>query len=143
MSRALLDVNVLIALLDRDHTDHQMARDWLGAEITHGWASCAITENGVVRVLSQPGYPSPVSPSEAMDRLEAATATPHHEFWACSVSLLDAGRIERTRIHGARQITDVYLLALAVRHGGRFVTFDRSIPLSAVPGATQEHLTVL
>ncbi len=143
MSRALLDVNVLIALLDRDHTDHQLARDWLGAEIGHGWASCAITENGFVRVVSQPGYPSSVSPSEAIVRLEAATATPHHEFWTCSVSLLDEARIDRTRVHGARQINDVYLLALAVEHGGRFVTFDRSIPLSAVPAATEEHLTIL
>jgi toxin-antitoxin system PIN domain toxin len=143
LSRALLDVNVLIALLDRDHADHGLAQDWIRAEITHGWASCAITENGFVRVVSQPGYPSPVSPSEAMERLEAAASTPHHEFWPCSMSLLDATRIDRNRVHGPRQVTDVYLLALAVEHGGRFVTFDRSIPLSAVPGASQEHLTVL
>ena len=143
MTRALLDINVLIALLDSDHTDHRLARDWIGAEIAHGWASCAITQNGFVRVVSQPGYPSPVSPSEAIGRLEAATKTPHHEFWLCSVSLLDSARIDRTRVHGARQVTDVYLLALAVEHGGRFVTFDRSIPQSAVPGATQEHLTIL
>jgi toxin-antitoxin system PIN domain toxin len=143
LSRALLDVNVLIALLDSDHTDHRLARDWIGAEIAHGWASCAITQNGFVRVVSQPGYPAPVSPSEAIDRLQAAAATPHHEFWPCSVSLLDAARIERTRVHGPRQVTDAYLLALAVEHGGRFVTFDRSIPLSTVPGASQENLTVL
>ena len=143
MSRALLDVNVLIALLDRDHTDHQLAQNWIRAEITHGWASCAITENGFVRVVSQPGYPSPVSPNEAIERLEAATTTSHHEFWPCSVSLLDATRIDRSRVHGPRQVTDAYLLALAVEHGGRFVTFDRSIPLSAVPAASQEHLTIL
>ena len=143
MRRALLDVNVLIALLDSDHSDHKLARDWILAEIAHGWASCAITQNGLVRVVSQPGYPSPVSPSEAMDRLQAATETPHHEFWPCSVSLLDAVLIERTRVHGPRQVTDAYLLALAVEHGGRFVTFDRSIPLSAVPGASGENLVVL
>lgn len=138
-----MDVNVLIALLDRDHTDHRLARDWIGTEIAHGWASCAITQNGFVRVVSQPGYPSPVSPSQAIDRLEAASATPHHEFWPCSVSLLDATRIDRARVHGPRQVTDAYLLALAVERGGHFVTFDRSIPLSAVPGASKEHLTIL
>lgn len=143
MSRALLDVNILIALLDRDHADHGLAQDWIRADITHGWASCAITENGFVRVVSQPGYPSPVSPSEAIERLGAATTTTHHEFWACSTSLLDSTRIDRNRVHGPRQVTDVYLLALAVENGGRFVTFDRSIPLSAVSGASQEHLTVL
>lgn len=143
MSRALLDVNVLIALLDSDHTDHGLARDWLKSEIANGWASCAITENGFVRVVSQPGYPSPVSPSEAIRRLRAAVTTAHHEFWPCSVSLLDAARIDGTRVHGPRQVTDLYLLALAVEHSGRFVTFDRSIPLSAVPGASQENLTVL
>jgi toxin-antitoxin system PIN domain toxin len=143
VSRALLDVNVLVAILDRDHTDHLLAQDWISAEIAHGWASCAITENGFVRVVSQPGYPSPVTPNEAIERLGAATTTAHHEFWPCSVSLLDAAQIDRTRIHGPRQVTDAYLLALAVEHGGRFVTFDRSIPLSAVPGASPEHLTVL
>ena len=69
MKRALLDVNVLLALLDGDHVDHGRARDWLTAEISSGWASCAITENGFVRVITQPRYPSPISPAEAIDRL--------------------------------------------------------------------------
>lgn len=58
--RALLDVDVLLALLDADHVDHRRAREWLGAEIAHGWASCAVTQNGFVHVLSQPRHPSPV-----------------------------------------------------------------------------------
>ena len=63
MKRALLDVNVLLALLDRDHVDHGRAGDRLTAEISYGWASCAITENGFVRVITQPRYPSPISPA--------------------------------------------------------------------------------
>src|SRR5262249_18097872 len=67
-ARALLDINVLLALLDSDHVDHQLARDWINAEIQHGWASCAITQNGFVRIISQPRYPSPVPPSHGEER---------------------------------------------------------------------------
>ncbi|MEA2564254.1 MAG: uncharacterized protein QOH06_5758 [Acidobacteriota bacterium] len=141
--RALLDINVLLALLDADHVDHQRAQEWISGEIQHGWASCALTQNGFVRILSQPRYPSPVSPSEAVERLRRATNTEYHEFWPCSISLLEDRRINSGHVHGPRQVTDVYLLALAVEHRGRFVTFDRSIPLSAAPGATPEHLVVV
>jgi uncharacterized protein len=141
--RALLDINVLLALLDADHVDHQRAHEWISGEIQHGWASCALTQNGFVRIISQPRYPSPVSPFEAVERLRRATNTEYHEFWPCSISLLEDHRINSSHVHGPRQVTDVYLLALAMEHGGRFVTFDRSIPLSAAPGATPEHLVVV
>ncbi len=141
--RALLDINVLLALLDADHIDHRTARTWLAGEIAHGWASCALTENGFVRVLSQPRYPSPVSPSQAAARLRTATDTDHHEFWPCDLSLLDRSLLEPERLHGPRQVTDAYLLALAVRHDGRLVTFDRAIPIDAVPAAHSEHLVRL
>ncbi len=141
--RALLDVNVLVALLDSDHVDHRRARDWLSAQIRQGWASCAVTENGFVRVISQPRYPSPVSAREAVERLRRSTGTEHHEFWASSVSFLDGNRVDPSRIHGPRQVTDVYLLALAVERGGRFVTFDRSVPRSAALGARPQHLVLL
>ena len=143
MTRALLDVNVLLALLDRDHADHTTARTWLETEIEHGWASCAITQNGFVRIISQPRYPSPVTPSEAMVRLHRATGTDHHAFWPCDITLLDSSMVDRVKVHGPRQVTDVYLLALAATRGGRLVTFDSTIPLAAVPPATPENLTVL
>jgi len=54
--RALLDINVLLALLDADHIDHQRAQEWISGEIQHGWASCALTQNGFVRILSQLRY---------------------------------------------------------------------------------------
>ena len=131
MSRALLDVNVLLALLDADHTEHGRAWGWLDAEIGDGWASCAITQNGFVRVISQPRYPSPISPSEAMTLLGRAAADPHHAFWSCEVSLLDPQVLDATRVHGPRQVTDAYLLALAVAHDGRFVTFDHAVTSAA------------
>jgi len=89
VSRLLLDINVLLALLDADHVDHERAREWLAGNLDHGWASCPITQNGFVRIISQPRYPSPVAPAEAADLLERATATTWHEFWPCDVSLLD------------------------------------------------------
>jgi uncharacterized protein len=141
--RALLDVNVLLALLDSDHVDHERAGEWLDAEVEAGWASCPVTENGFVRIISQPRYPSPISPSRAVELLAAAQGGRHHAFWPCDVSLLDPRVVDRSRLHGARQVTDAYLLALAVAHGGRLVTFDRSLSLTTVHGATEDHLTVL
>jgi toxin-antitoxin system PIN domain toxin len=143
VTRALLDINVLLALLDSDHVDHARARRWAEREIGDGWASCAITQNGFVRIISQPRYPSPVPPARAMERLARATSTGLHEFWACSVSLLDERLIDRERVHGPRQVTDAYLLALAVCHGGRLVTLDHAVPLAAAHGAQPAHLTVL
>jgi hypothetical protein len=141
--RALLDVNVLVALLDADHIEHPRARAWLEREIGHGWASCALTQNGVLRVMSQPRYPSPVTPAEAADRLARAVANERHAFWPCEVSLLDPEVVDRSRLHGPRQVTDVYLLALATAHGGRLVTFDGTVPIDAVVRATAENLVVL
>lgn len=141
--RALLDINVLLALLDRDHLDHERARSWFEAEITGGWASCAITENGFVRVISQPRYPNPITPAEAASLLAGATEQPHHLFWSCDLSLLDASVVDRSRLHGPRQVTDAYLLALATEHLGRFVTFDQSVSLAVVRGATADNLTVV
>jgi len=140
--RALLDVNVLLALLDADHVDHRAARSWLESDIEHGWASCAVTQNGFVRVLTQERYPSPVSAAEAIERLRRATSTSHHRYLPCDVSIL-AEDVLPDRIHGPKQVTDVYLLALAVEHGCRLVTFDQAIPRSAVQGSTSEHLLTL
>jgi uncharacterized protein len=141
--RALLDVNVLIALLDSDHLHHARAIDWLRGNIASGWASCPLTQNGSIRIMSQPGYPNPLQPAAVAARLAEATATPHHAFWPDSVSLLDAERITWNAVLGSRQVTDVYLLALAVQQGGSLVTLDRAVPLKAVPGAKARHLVVI
>ena len=141
--RALLDVNVLIALLDQDHSLHQRARDWFGDQAEAGWASCPLTQNGCVRIMSNPGYRNALAASSVIHRLREAVADSRHEFWPDDVSLLDASVADATRIHGPRQLTDLYLLALAVRHTGRLVTFDASISISAVIGATERHLVAL
>ena len=141
--RALLDINVLLALLDADHVGHGRARAWISSEIAHGWASCALTQNGFVRIISQPRYPSPVPPQEAIERLGRATRSEYHEFWPCDVSLLDSEVVDSSRVYGPGQLTDIYLLALAASRGGRFVTFDRSVPLEAVYRARKENLAVI
>lgn len=143
MSRALLDINVLLALLDSDHVDHDRAREWLNAEIDAGWASCAITQNGFVRVISQPRYPSPIAPVEAISLLRRACAKRHHAFWPCELSVLDEDVVDGSRVHGPRQVTDAYLLALATANGGRFATFDQSVPVAAVRRASVSNLVVL
>lgn len=143
MNRALLDINVLIALLDLDHVHHHRARSWLESEAHYGWASCPLTENGCVRIMSQSKYPSPVPTSEVIKRLQDAATTSYHEFWPDDLSILDQRVVDSARIHGPKQVTDVYLLALAVKHGGRFATFDGAVPLSAVLGAAKKHLTVI
>jgi uncharacterized protein len=141
--RALLDVNVLLALLDSDHVDHKRARDWINNEIGHGWASCAITQNGFVRIISQSRYPSPLQPGHAIELLARAAGTRHHEYWPCAVSLLDPEIIDRSRILATKQVTDTYLLALAAANNGRFVTFDQNVVLSACRVARDEHLVAL
>jgi toxin-antitoxin system PIN domain toxin len=138
--RALLDVNVLIALSDQEHVHHQAATAWFRANDRSGWASCPLTQNGALRVMCQPAYPNPSPFSELADRLRGAFRDEHHRFWPDDLSLLDEQRFVAERVHGHRQLTDVYLLALALKHGGRLVTLDTAVPLSAVRGAKPEHL---
>jgi len=104
--RALLDVNVLIALLDADHTLHARATSWFGSNAHSGWASCPITQNGCVRVMSHPGYPNALPVRAVIERLTQATSSSLHEFWAADISLLDPGLVDSARIHGPRQLTE-------------------------------------
>lgn len=141
--RALLDVNVLVALLDADHVSHHAAMAWFEVHAKQGWASCPLTQNGCVRIMSSSSYPNPLPVQALVKRLSEACHQPVHEFWPDQPSVLDTQAFDATRIHGPRQITDVYLLGLAVQRSGRFVTFDRGIPLAAVRNATTRHLLVI
>jgi hypothetical protein len=142
--RALLDVNVLIALFDSDHAFAARANDWIARE-RPAIATCPLTENGVVRIMGAPAYSArlkqPMTAIAALLR-EACTAN-DHQFWPDDLSLRDEKIFDVTRLHGPRQITDAYLLALAVKRGGCLVTLDDAIPLSAVRWATKKHLRVL
>ncbi len=141
--RALLDVNVLIALLDSRHASHGRAREWFAAEAPHGWASCPITQNGCIRVMSHASYPNSVPVRAVVERLAEATADSFHVFWPDALTLLDPAVADASYIHGPRQITDLYLLALAVKNNGRFVSFDQAIAMDAIRGAQPAHLVLL
>ncbi len=139
---ALLDVNVLIALFDPDHVHHDAAHAWFGNHRASGWATCPLTENAAVRILSNPAYgASAAQPIELARRLAAFRDSGHHTFWPDDVSLCDTGVFDL--VVGHRHLTDVYLLGLAVAHDGFLATFDRSIPLKAVRGARPPDLLVL
>lgn len=140
---ALFDVNMLLALLDAGHVHHSHAKAWLMSQADPSWASCPITQNGFIRILSQSAYPGSVSTSKAFSILESAARSPYHRFWPDDVSLLESPMIDPNLMHGPKQVTDIYLLALAVKHDGRLVALDRAIPLSAVIGAEPRHLILL
>jgi toxin-antitoxin system PIN domain toxin len=141
---ALLDVNVLVALFDPDHVHHDLAHDWFADHRRHGWATCPVTENGFVRVLSNPAYGSPVArAAELIERLRTFCASGSHTFWPDDVSLTDASLFDPSLLAGSRHVTDVYLLGLAARRGGCLATFDRTIPLAAARGATPRTLQVI
>ncbi len=141
--RSLLDVNVLIALNDAKHVHHLRSVDWFESHGDSGWASCPITQNGVLRIMSQPAYPQTQTVGRLLARLDASFATRYHEFWPDDVSLTDVSLFRADRIHGHRQLTDLYLLGLAVRHGGRLVTLDARIAVNAVIGARPGNLVSL
>ena len=143
--RALLDVNVIIALLDPDHVFHDRAHAWWATHAESGWASCPIVENGVVRIMSNPGYSEKIhfTPGELVSRLQIFARKTDHEFWPDDISLRDEKIFTTERIHNSRHLTDFYLLALAAKHGGRLATFDRDIPISSVPIAGAKNLFVL
>jgi toxin-antitoxin system PIN domain toxin len=139
----LLDVNVLVALFDADHVHHETAHDWFADHREQGWATAAATESGFVRVMSNPAYGLGLRVAEATDRLRQFCASGHHRFWTDTVSLRDATRFHLDLLRGHRQVTDVALLGLAVAMGARLATFDRTIPVAAVHGASATSLAVI
>jgi len=141
--RALLDVNVLIALLDEGHVHHAQSMSWLARNIKHGWASSPITQNGCIRIMSQPAYPGALPSAEVAERLTEAAANSDHEFWPDDISLLNRDIIDWPRILGHRQVTDAYLLALATHHKGRLVTIDRHISHNFVLNAKAQNISIV
>jgi toxin-antitoxin system PIN domain toxin len=143
-TRILLDVNVLIALLDDAHVFSSRANEWLDAA-PRRIATCPIVENGVIRIMSAPAYSVThrATPEQVADGLKALTQGLDHEFWPDEVSMLDESLIDFSRLHGHRQITDAYLLALAVKRGGALASFDTALPLTAVRGAVKRHLLAI
>jgi hypothetical protein len=134
----LLDVNVLIALIDPAHVQHDRAHEWFSAEGHKAWATCPLTENGVLRIVGHPRYPnSPGTPVAVAELMAILCGLSGHEFWPDDVSLLDNQLIDSARLLDSGQITDSYLLALARAHDGQLATFDRHLVIDAVNGGAQ------
>jgi uncharacterized protein len=144
MARMLLDVNLWVALFDDAH-EFSAEANALIERPRAKFASCPLVENGVVRVLNLPGYArrGPLGMARVRQQLQGAFGALDHQFWPDDISIADDARFNFERIHGHNQITDAYLLALAVHHGGTLVTLDRAITLDAVRGAKPQHLLVL
>ena len=131
----LLDVNVLIALVDPRHVFHEPANAWFHREAAASWATCPITENGLVRIVGSSRYRNPVGPpSEVVRILDLLRDMKGHVFWPDAVSLADDRLFTSSALTTPEQITDAYLLGLAVFNGGRLATFDRRLSPDAVKG---------
>jgi uncharacterized protein len=138
----LLDVNVLIALIDPQNAHHRTAHIWFAATGFVSWATCPLTENGAIRVAGNPRFPnSPGSPLAVAASLDSLLGLPGHEFWTDDISLLDRQKFDLSRMLNASQVTDSYLLALGISHGGQLATLDRRlIPDAVKNGAQGLHL---
>ncbi len=135
MTTFLLDVNVLIALIDPAHMQHDQAHDWFSRVGKRSFATCPITENGLLRIVGHPKYPnSPGPPSSVAPSLAAMRTLPGHHFWPDKVSIADGMHIDVSLLSNHSRVTDTYLLALAQAHGGRLATMDQRLAIDAVPG---------
>jgi uncharacterized protein len=135
----LLDVNALIALIDINHVHNDAMQQWFARNSSLGWSTCPLTENGVVRVLTLPGYKGGSrTASEVVRVLQTLKETQgeHYRFWEDDISLCDGSLFRLEYLSSNRHLTDLYLLGVAFRHGARFVSFDRNLPWQAVRGAT-------
>jgi toxin-antitoxin system PIN domain toxin len=143
VTRFLLDVNVLIALIDPVHILHERAHDWFAAKGREAWATCPFTENGVLRIVGHSRYPnSPRTPAAVAEAISGLLALPGHEFWSDDFSLLDSRRVNSARLLDSGMVTDTYLLALAQVHGGQLATFDRYLVTDAVIGGSSALLSI-
>jgi len=133
VTRFLLDVNVLVALIDSTHIRHDQAHEWFGSEGSAAWATCPLTENAVLRIVGHPRYPnSPGTPAAVAELMTGLRALSGHEFWPDDLTLFDGHHVDTARLLDSAQVTDSYLLALASVHGGKLATFDRRLVTSAV-----------
>ena len=142
-SGVLLDVNVLVALAWPSHVHHAVAHAWFRKQQQRGWATCAMTQVAFVRVSSNRGViPYAVSPAEALDVLERITGLEGHEFWPDEQSAVIAKFLEPSLVVGHQQVTDAYLLALAISRDAALATLDRALHRLAPKGRAAAVQTI-
>lgn len=140
--RFLLDVNVLIALIDSEHVMHDSAHKWFANTGEKAWATCPLTQNGVLRIVGHARYSRSLgTPAAIADFMKEFLLHPGHEFWPDDISMLQNHLVRTERLLDSSQVTDTYLLAMAAAHGGKLATFDRRLVIDAViGGASALHL---
>lgn len=133
MTTHLLDVNLLLALSDPMHIHHQSAHRWFAEKGQRAWATCPLTENGFIRIASHPNYPNrPGDVTAVRGILQQLCEAPGHHFWSEDISILQILQSDTIITHV--QITDIYLLGLAVHKRGKLATLGQRIPADAVRG---------
>ena len=131
MTTYLLDINLLLALTDPMHVHHKVSHRWFAKMGQKAWATCPLTENGFVRIASHPKYPNrPGDVRAVCSILSQICESPGHHFWSEDLSILDI--LEPGAIITHAQITDIYLLGLAVHSNGKLATLDQHIPVNAL-----------
>ena len=145
MATHLLDVNALIALGWSAHDHHDAMAVWFNQHAKLGWATCAITQAGFVRVLSQPALGEGASTvAELAQALERNLAHPAHRLLALDFDFADVLACCTGGVVGHRQVTDAYLLTAAVRGGMKLITFDSGLgTLLATSAERSAHILVL
>jgi toxin-antitoxin system PIN domain toxin len=134
MKGYLLDTNLLIALLWPSHERHDLAVKWFTRHRAKGWATCPMTQAGFIRIVSNPAFSrDAVQPREAMHVLAANTGAKDHAFWPDELPFVEAVAFAGVRLMGHQQVTDAYLLGLALRRGGVLATLDQHIAALTEP----------
>jgi uncharacterized protein len=140
----LLDVNVLVALLWPAHESNQRALRWFHRLGRKSWATCGITQAGFVRIISNPAFTrDALSPQQAIELLETNAGHPAHRFWKDESGFLSLVAPFAVRILGHRQVTDAFLLGLALRNKGKVATLDRAMLSLLPPGMPDPPLEIL
>ncbi len=143
MSPSLLDVDVLIALVREDHVAHRTVRRWFQRIGAKHWVTCPLTQASFVRIISNPKFSQPsLDVAEALEMLDIVTKLPGHRFWPMDIAFPDAVAPFAERLFGHQQVSDAYLLGMAIKKSGKLVTLDRAI--HALAGSEfRDHVLVL
>ncbi len=143
MSVYLLDVNVLVSLTWPAHEAHTRVQNWMHRHARQGWATCPFTQTAFVRILSNPAFsPHALTPANAVKLLAANLEHPTHRFWHDDISFPTAVELFTDRIVGHQQVTDAYLVGLAIHQNGKLATLDRAV-VSLVHPAQQDRTVLI
>ena len=144
MNGYLLDTNLLIALFWPSHTRHSLALKWFGSHRSKGWVTCPFTEAGFVRIVSNPAFSrDAVTPREAVSVLTANSDASDHLFWPDQLPFVEASAFAGARLLGRQQVTDAYLLGLALHQGGTLATLDKGIEALTEPKSPERKALLI